>query len=219
METSMKRALLIAVILTRSALALSTLTGVIQDEANSPISGARLRAMHVSDGKTIEATSSNGRYMLTGLRRGEYILSVEKDGFGVVLGAVRLSADDQRELGFVLKPAPFGSVQAAPPHRTPVQDAEPASENKPKIEQARLRHQVAPIYPERARNARISGSVSIEVQLGVDGRLDEMVVLSAPSADLAIAALLAVQQWRYSPVRADGKPVPAITTISVTFRL
>lgn len=51
-----------------------------------------------------------------------------------------------------------------------------------------------------------------------DGRVEDLVVLSAPDKDLAIAALIAVRQWRYSPARLDGKPVETDLTVDVDFK-
>ena len=50
-----------------------------------------------------------------------------------------------------------------------------------------------------------------------DGSLDDLVVLSAPDKDLAVAALIAVRQWRYLPTRVEGKPVETRMTIDVKF--
>jgi TonB family protein len=61
--------------------------------------------------------------------------------------------------------------------------------------------------------------VVIELEILLDGTVDDLVVLSAPSPELAVAALTAVQQWRCSPARRNGKPVETFTTIDVLFRL
>jgi outer membrane biosynthesis protein TonB len=43
-------------------------------------------------------------------------------------------------------------------------------------------------------------------------------VLSGPPI-LARAAIDAVQQWRYQPVRINGRPANVVTTLVVAFRL
>jgi TonB family protein len=191
---------------------------MVQDASKTPVDGARLTLMPLSKGKPLQTSSNNGLYSFPEVPKGEYILTVEKTSFGMVFGAVRLPDDDQHQLGFVLEVADLGIVKTAPPHRKPYAKTE-ASTSKPKIEQAHLLRKVDPVFPAPARKARISGTVLMEVELGVDGTLNDLVVLSAPSPDLAIAALVAVQKWRYSPVRAGGKPVPAITVVDVNFQL
>jgi TonB family protein len=76
---------------------------------------------------------------------------------------------------------------------------------------------VTPIYPDAARKAGVHGNVRIATILLPDGSLDDLVVLSAPSRDLAVAALVAVRQWRYSPTQLDGEPVETSFTIDVKF--
>jgi TonB family protein len=74
-----------------------------------------------------------------------------------------------------------------------------------------------PIYPVRARQNRISGRVVIAVKIGRDGRIHSMKLVSAPDADLAIAALTAVRQWIYKPYLLNGEPVEVDTMITVNF--
>jgi TonB family protein len=51
-----------------------------------------------------------------------------------------------------------------------------------------------------------------------DGTLDDLVVLSAPSPDLGLAALYAVREWRYSPTLVDGRAVEVVFTVQVNFK-
>jgi protein TonB len=75
---------------------------------------------------------------------------------------------------------------------------------------------VAPVTPEQARQAGISGLVLVEVIIGVDGRVTSAKVLrSIPMLDEA--ALEAVRQWRYEPTELNGVPVPVIITVPVKF--
>jgi TonB family protein len=78
---------------------------------------------------------------------------------------------------------------------------------------------VPPIYPEDAKQARISGKVEIQAIIGRDGWIHDMQVLSAPSASLAASALGAVSQWHYKPYLLNGEPVEVETTINVIYAL
>lgn len=79
-------------------------------------------------------------------------------------------------------------------------------------------HDVAPIYPEAARLARIEGTVIIEAVIGSTGDVIEARVLrSRPLLDEA--ALGAVKQWKYTPTLLGGVPVPVVMTVTVTFSL
>jgi TonB family protein len=79
--------------------------------------------------------------------------------------------------------------------------------------------QPTPIYPQRARANHVAGTVIIGVTIGRDGRVHDMSLVSAPDADLAIAALSAVRQWRYKPYLLNGEPVAIRTQITVNFKL
>ena len=76
---------------------------------------------------------------------------------------------------------------------------------------------VAPVYPEIARSARIDGTVQLEATVGQDGKVvDARVLQSVPMLDQA--ALDAVQQWQYQPATQNGKPVPVVMKVNVKFQ-
>jgi TonB family protein len=77
---------------------------------------------------------------------------------------------------------------------------------------------VEPIYPERARLARIQGDVVIEATISSTGSVTAAsVVRSIPALDRA--ALDAVRQWEYTPTIVGGVAVPVIMTVTVHFEL
>jgi protein TonB len=77
---------------------------------------------------------------------------------------------------------------------------------------------VAPIYPEIARNARVDGVVILEAVINTDGRVERVKVLrSVPLLDAA--AVAAVKEWRYTPTLLNGAPVSVLLTITINFTL
>jgi TonB family protein len=86
------------------------------------------------------------------------------------------------------------------------------------VKPAHLVKSVPPLYPQMARTQRISGNVSIDAVVDVDGNVGTMQVLSGP-AILHRAALDAVKQWRYEPAMLDGKPTASHLTVIVQFRV
>lgn len=77
---------------------------------------------------------------------------------------------------------------------------------------------VQPLYPDIAKSARATGAVVIEATIDTEGNVaDARVVRSVPLLDQA--ALNAVEQWKYEPLMRDGKPVPAVMTVTVNFKL
>jgi periplasmic protein TonB len=86
------------------------------------------------------------------------------------------------------------------------------------IRQPQKIHHVAPIYPEIARSARVSGIVILEAVLAEDGTVRDVRVLrSVPLLDAA--ALAAVREWRFTPTLLNGTPVAVVMTVTVAFNL
>jgi protein TonB len=77
---------------------------------------------------------------------------------------------------------------------------------------------VAPVYPEDARMARISGTVRLHVIIARDGTIKQLEVMSGHPM-LQQAALDAVSQWQYQKTLLNGEPVEVDTTIDVIFAL
>jgi len=86
------------------------------------------------------------------------------------------------------------------------------------IRQPQKTHHVAPLYPEIARSARVSGVVILEALLAEDGAVRDVRVLrSVPLLDAA--AVAAVREWRFTPTLLNGTPVPVVMTVTVAFNL
>ena len=77
---------------------------------------------------------------------------------------------------------------------------------------------VAPIYPEVARAARVQGTVILEATIDPTGAVTEVDVLRSVLL-LDDAAVAAVRQWQYTPTLLNGMPVPVIMTVTVNFSL
>lgn len=79
-------------------------------------------------------------------------------------------------------------------------------------------HHVAPVYPQEAQDARVSGMVIIEATIDEQGNVQSAKVLrSIPMLDQA--ALDAVKGWRFAPTMLNGASVPVIMTVTVSFVL
>jgi len=82
----------------------------------------------------------------------------------------------------------------------------------------RLLKQTRPVYPQEAFIKKIEGVVTLEILIGVDGRVGRARVLrSIPQLDAA--AIQTVRQWVFSPAVKGGRPVATIANAPVTFRI
>lgn len=94
----------------------------------------------------------------------------------------------------------------------------PALRLAPKESQKQLIHRVNPIYPALARQARIQGTVKLDLLISMEGEvLDVKLVSGHPM--LAPAAIDAVKKWRYQPFLLNGQPVEIATQVQVNFTL
>jgi TonB family protein len=113
-----------------------------------------------------------------------------------------------------------GTQNAVPGEVQRASAVEPAGIVKldPEVAEGSLVHRVEPDYPEEARKQGIQGAVVLEVQIGRDGAIQDVKVVSGQLL-LANAAIAAVKQWRIRPHMVQGQPVEMQTTITLNFRL
>lgn len=77
-----------------------------------------------------------------------------------------------------------------------------------------------PVYPQAAREERVTGAVVLDTLITADGRTADVAVLRSPDDRLSKAALDAVRDWVFEPATTeDGKPVAVRYTLTVAFRL
>ncbi len=131
--------------------------------------------------------------------------------------------------------APDTSVSPPPPPPLPPPPPAEIKQTKEKIEEfekgavkvtgeieppaIKLIKRVDPVYPEEARAAKVEGVVILGVRTDVYGRVERVMVYRSITPLLIKPAIDAVRQWVYEPLIVDGKPVPAVFTVTVRFKL
>jgi periplasmic protein TonB len=139
----------------------------------------------------------------TGLEGGEFAAANIEPGFetgipGGVVGGI------------------MGGVITAPPPPPPAPAAPVRVGGE--IATPRLVRRVDPEYPLIAVNAQIEGIVILEATVDKTGAVTETRVLRSHSV-LDQAAVNAVEQWRYEPLRLNGIAQPFVLTVTVSFSL
>jgi TonB family protein len=87
------------------------------------------------------------------------------------------------------------------------------------IKPPRLIKKVAPVYPEKARQARVEGIVVLGTRTDTQGQVSRVMVYSSKAPLLVAPAIDAVKQWVYEPLIIEGKPQEAVFTTTVRFKL
>jgi protein TonB len=77
---------------------------------------------------------------------------------------------------------------------------------------------VEPVYPLLAQQENVQGAVVLQAQVGEDGNVQALKVISGPPM-LTTAAFDAVKQWHFKPHQEGGKSVPRETRITVNFAI
>ncbi len=99
-----------------------------------------------------------------------------------------------------------------PPKREPI----PVNGDTQK---SKLICRVEPVYPEKAKRARVSGMSLLEVTINEQGEVSKVRVIRSGHPLVLGAVIEAVKLWRYSPTFIDGLAVPVIATVIVPFNL
>ncbi len=114
-------------------------------------------------------------------------------------------------------PGPVGPVKIDAP-------IEPAPQPKPEPvrTEAQLdsRSRLQPPYPAAEERAEVTGSVTVVVIIGTDGRVKAVEKVSAASdAFFRATEQQALRHWRFKPAMVDGRPVESRKRMTVHFRL
>jgi TonB family protein len=85
----------------------------------------------------------------------------------------------------------------------------------------RLLSDVKPKYTSDAMRARVQGAVLIGCIVNKKGEVTDVKVLRSLDATFGLdqEAIAAARQWRFSPGRRQGEPVPVVVSIELVFTL
>jgi TonB family protein len=85
----------------------------------------------------------------------------------------------------------------------------------------KLVKEVKPEYTPEARAAKIQGTVLLATVVREDGAVSDVKVSRSLDAKYGLdeQAVKAAKQWTFTPGMRDGKPVPVMVTIELSFQL
>ena len=87
----------------------------------------------------------------------------------------------------------------------------------PGVVAPKLLHDVKPHYPPSAVNSGISGTVLLACVVRPDGTASDISVKRSLDPVLDNEAIEALKQWRFTPGSRDGKPVPVMVSVEMSF--
>ena len=112
-------------------------------------------------------------------------------------------------IGGIISSTPVAVPKAVTPQRIRVSQG---------VTQGMIIRRIQPAYPPLARQARIQGPVVLQAEIGKDGSIQNLRLISGHPM-LAPAAIEAIKQWKYKPYILNGEPVEVETTITFNFTL
>jgi protein TonB len=112
----------------------------------------------------------------------------------------------------------IGGLPEPPPPPPPPATREPVRIGG-QIQAPTLIHRVEPYYPPTAVDARLQGMVILEAVVDRDGTVATVKVLRSASPLLDREAVLAVRQWRYSPLVLNGQRERFVLTVMLSFSI
>lgn len=113
-----------------------------------------------------------------------------------------------------------GLLAGAPPAGA-AQESGPPSRAGQGTTSPRVIREVKPEYTDAAKAAKIEGFVAMEVVVLEDGTVGNVQVIRSLDSrhGLDEQAVKAMKQWRFDPGRKDGKAVPVLVNVEMTFTL
>ncbi len=76
---------------------------------------------------------------------------------------------------------------------------------------------VEPVFPASLADAGVGGVVVMEIDIGVDGKVMEVKVITSAGPEFDAAAVTAARQLEFTPAEFDGKPTPVRIQYSSQF--
>jgi TonB family protein len=81
----------------------------------------------------------------------------------------------------------------------------------------KVKREVRPAYTNRALEERIEGAVLLQMVVEADGTVGDARVIRSLHRDLDQEAVRAARRWRFEPGTFQGKPVPLVVVMEMTF--
>ena len=74
-----------------------------------------------------------------------------------------------------------------------------------------------PYYPSSLRGVWTEGTVNVRARIGVDGYVADVNIVGDAQPDLALSAMAAVREWRYTETLLNCVPVEVTMYVTVNF--
>jgi TonB family protein len=212
----------------------ATVSGTATDETGAVLVNATLALSNVRTQAKYEVrTDQSGAFEFVGLPAGDYAFEARIVGFEQLREDVTVGVGESLQKNVALK---IGTVQETITVTADREQPDPSRQGSRVVTARAPRPRpcpnpavggcigpplkvkdVRPIYPAALRGSAMQGTVSIEGQIGADGLMKDMRVVSSPHPAFERAALDAVGEWEFTPTTLNGRVVDTRIKVSVSF--
>ena len=126
------------------------------------------------------------------------------------------SGDASADITPVLNAPGTGNAGALTSLIKPMTSSTPAMMSQSELEPVQVLKRVAPIYPAIAKARRLSGTVTVQIVVGKDGKASNLQFISGPPV-FRDAAFEAVKQWQFKPAKLNGQAIEQSEQIRMNF--
>lgn len=220
-----------------AAQTFSTFSGSVFDSTNRAVPQITVVLTNTqSEAKYSIKSDRNGRFEFVGLPPGDYTFEASAPGFATLNGKLTVAGRDvQRDLALEVgslqetitirasasepsepRPRRVASPKAGQPAAAPSCESTTVGGNiKPPVKLVDVR----PEFPENLRAAGASGIVTLNALIGVDGKIRDASVVSAPFPGFGLAAEEAVRQWEFSPTYLNCQAIEVKMKVTANFQI
>ena len=99
------------------------------------------------------------------------------------------------------------------------QDSQVHRVSEPGVVAPKVLSKVDPAYTPEAKDAKVEGTVVVDVEVHPDGRAHNLKIQQPLDPGLDKNALDAISAWQFQPATKNGKPVAVKATIEINFKL
>jgi TonB family protein len=236
-KVSNTRRAVLAIVLLMIALPIAAATqgppapsGTIVDPSGRALPDAIVRLTAIGSDAVFETrTDTNGAFEFSPVPQGDYLLSARSPGFSTMRQRLALSGGGvtitlKLPVGTLSERVSVGGGKAdgdgertqqlatdvGPPPCSPSTAGQITPPMKLK--------DVRPRYKQAWRDNKIEGNVLLRANIGVDGRVKNVDVVSGVHVELEDEAIGAVSQWEFSPTYLNCEPTEVQMYVTVAFK-
>ena len=94
-------------------------------------------------------------------------------------------------------------------------------QNDPGVTPPSVVKDVKPVYTKEAMDAGLEGQIELEAVVRTDGTVSDVTVVKSLDRKYGLddQAVIAMKQWLFEPGKKDGKVIPVLITVEMTFTL